>query len=251
MTPPLWPEQHNHLNAKQKQRLLQSLQPEIEHWRQQNKLPEAVLQTVADIDLPLAAWLAQEQDGKGCQILGISGGQGSGKSTRASLLAELLTHGFGKKVVTFSIDDIYLTHSERQQLAHDIHPLLATRGVPGTHDPLIGLYLLRQLRAADEGDIIPLPLFDKAIDDRLPPEQWRSATGPVDLVIFEGWCVGAMPQSADELLIPINALEQHDDPDGIWRRYVNDELSRAYIDLFAEIDILLLLQVPGMAQIYE
>ena len=251
MTSPLWPEQYNFLPSAQKQQLPQSLQPALENWRQNNTLPKSILNSLVDIDLPMAAWLAKEIDEKGCRILGITGGQGAGKSTRTGLLAELLTRGFGKKVATFSIDDIYLTHSERQQLARDIHPLLATRGVPGTHDPLLGRYLLQQLRSADADDIVPLPVFDKAIDDRLPPELWRSVNGPIDLVIFEGWCVGAMPQPDAELLAPINELEKNDDSDGDWRRFVNDELSRAYIDLFAEIDILLLLQVPDMRQVFE
>lgn len=251
MTQPVWPEQLDLLAAAQKEQILQTVRPELALWLQRNNLPEAVLHTLAAIDLPMAAWLAKEVDEKGCRILGISGGQGAGKSTRAGLLAELLTHGFGKNVVTFSIDDVYLTHSERQQLAKDIHPLLATRGVPGTHDPLLGRYLLQQLRSAGADDIVPLPVFDKAIDDRLPPELWRSATGPIDLIIFEGWCVAAMPQVEDDLIDPVNDLERNDDPAGIWRRFVNDELSRAYIDLFAEIDILLMLEVPGMEQVFQ
>lgn len=251
MTETLWPQNQNRLDAKQTNDLLQKLQPSLEQWRLQHGLSEDVLLQLEAVDLPLAARLAGEIDTHGFRVLGLSGAQGAGKSTRAALLSEILTHGFGKRVVTFSLDDIYLSRAERQQLAHDIHPLLATRGVPGTHDPLLGHYLLQQLRAADANDIIPLPTFDKAIDDRLPPELWRCASGPVDLVIFEGWCVGAMPQSDEELTEPINELERSDDPDGLWRRFVNDELSRAYIDLFTDIDILLLLQVPGMDQVFD
>jgi len=251
MNTPVWPGQQNRLNQKQIDELLQRLQPKLERWCEQHGLPATILQSLATIDLPLSAWLAAEIDNKGCLILGLCGAQGAGKSTRAGLLVEILSQAFGKRAVTFSLDDLYLTHSERQQLAKDIHPLLATRGVPGTHDPLLGLYLLQQLRRAGRDDIVPLPVSDKAIDDRLPPEKWRSAAGPIDLVIFEGWCVGAMPQSDADLFEPVNELERREDPDGDWRRFVNDELSRGYIDLFAEIDILLLLKVPGMRQVFE
>lgn len=251
MTAVSWPEQDNRLTEAQAEALLLRLQPQLERWRKQQQLPGSVLQDLAGIDLPFAAWLAAEIDQKGCRVLGISGAQGAGKSTRAGLLAEILPHAFGKRVVTFSIDDLYLTRSERWQLAKDIHPLLATRGVPGTHDPLLGLYLLKQLRKAGSEDIVPLPVFDKAIDDRLPPDQWRSASGPIDLIIFEGWCVGAMPQPDAELTEPVNDLERDEDPAGDWRRFVNDELSRAYIDLFAEIDILMLLKVPGMRKVFD
>ncbi|NIQ98039.1 MAG: hypothetical protein GWN87_30710, partial [Desulfuromonadales bacterium] len=201
--------------------------------------------------LPLAAYLARATEGAGCQVLGISGGQGAGKSTLSGLLTEILALGFGKKAVTFSIDDIYLCHDERQQLAADVHPLLATRGVPGTHDPRLGLYLLEQLKVAGEGDIVHLPVFDKAIDDRLPPDRWRTVEGPLDLVIFEGWCIGAMPQTEEELQTPVNELERHEDAEGIWRQFVNDELSGPYLELFAAIDILLMLKVPGMEQVYQ
>ena len=91
MTSPLWPEQYNFLPSAQKQQLPQSLQPALENWRQNNTLPKSILNSLVDIDLPMAAWLAKEIDEKGCRILGITGGQGAGKSTRTGLLAELLT----------------------------------------------------------------------------------------------------------------------------------------------------------------
>lgn len=251
MNPSLWPEQFNTLSEPHRDNLLRRLRPQLESWLEKRGLPETIWPIIESAYLPLAAYLAREIDEKGCRILGISGGQGAGKSTLSNLLIEILAHGFDKRAVTFSIDDIYLSHDERQQLAADIHPLLATRGVPGTHDPLLGLYLLQQLKVAGEGDIVHLPSFDKAIDDRLPPDDWQIVAGPFDLVLFEGWCIGAMPQTEDELLEPINQLERQEDADGLWRQFVNDELSGPYIDLFAAIDILLMLKVPGMEQVYE
>ena len=241
MNQPLWPIEKNLLDEQHKRELLAQVKPALDKWIRQHALPQSFWSTIESAHLPLAAWLSEKIDRHGRQVFGVAGGQGTGKSTLSSLLVEILAHGFGKKVITFSIDDIYLSHAERQQLAADIHPLLATRGVPGTHDPLLGLYLLQQLKVAEQGDLVHLPVFDKAIDDRLPPDQWRVEEGPFDLIIFEGWCVGAMPQTEDDLIEPVNDLERVEDADGIWRQFVNDELSGPYIELFAAIDNLLLL----------
>ena len=251
MNKPVWPQEKNDLTPSQQRDLLQRLTPHLTSWMQARELPDTLWQTIEDVYLPLAAYLSTEIEKKGCRILGLTGGQGAGKSTLSSLLVQILRHGFAKNAITFSLDDIYLSHAEREQLAADIHPLLATRGVPGTHDPLLGIYLLQQLRVAGQGDIVHLPVFDKAIDDRLPPDQWRVESGPFDLIIFEGWCVGAMPQTDAELSEPINALERQEDPDGIWRRFVNDELTGPYIELFAAIDLLLMFKVPGMKQVFS
>lgn len=250
MSPSPWPENRNLLTPHHHQNLVRRLKPVLDPWLKKKKLPGSMWSDIESVFLPLAALLATEIDRKGCRILGLAGGQGAGKSTLSGLLIAILRHGFDKKTVTFSIDDIYLTRDERKQLAHDIHPLLITRGVPGTHDPMLGLYLLQQLKVAGPGDVVHLPVFDKAVDDRLPPDRWRVESGPFDLIIFEGWCVGAMPQTEAELTEPINALERTEDSDGWWRRFVNDELSGPYIDLFAALDLLLFLKVPGMEQVF-
>lgn len=122
-----------------------------------------------------------------------------------------------------------------------VHPLLATRGVPGTHDPALGLQLFSAL---DRREPVALPVFDKALDDRAPPEQWPVVPSDRELVIFEGWCVGARPQRAEELDQPINRLEAEEDRDGRWRRYVNDALAGDYQPLFARLDLLVLLAAP-------
>src|SRR6187402_352808 len=66
-------------------------------------------------------------------ILGISGLQGSGKSTLAASLIEAAKER-GWSAVSLSLDDVYLTRAEREALGRQVHPLLRTRGVPGTHD---------------------------------------------------------------------------------------------------------------------
>lgn len=174
-------------------------------------------------------------------ILGICGAQGSGKSTLADGLAERLAAS-GLRVAVLSLDDLYLTKEERQDLARDVHPLLATRGVPGTHDVGLGLAVLDGL--GTPGRTL-LPRFDKAVDSRAAEGAW--VEGPVDVVLFEGWCVGAVPQDAADLDPPVNELERDRDAGGEWRRHVNAALAGDYQRLFGRLDALVLLAAPDFA----
>ncbi len=166
-------------------------------------------------------------------FVGVCGAQGSGKST----LAEALVRRF-PRTVTLSLDDLYLTRAERAALAQTCHPLFATRGVPGTHDVALGIATLDALGVREP---TRLPRFDKARDDRAPQDAWPEASTPCDLVIFEGWCIGAVPQPEDALATPVNDLERVEDSDGRWRAMVNIALSGSYQDLFARLDMLILL----------
>lgn len=179
--------------------------------------------------------LAERQSAKPL-IVGLCGAQGSGKSTVSAALARRFD-----RAVTFSIDDLYLERSARLDLARRIHPLLATRGVPGTHDPMLGVEVLSALK---RGKSVALPRFDKARDDRVPCEDWPIVNG-CELVIFEGWCVGARPQQAGDLVDPVNRFEAEEDPDGRWRRFVNEALGGAYQQLFDSIDMLVLMAAPN------
>ena len=180
----------------------------------------------------------------GCPIVGLSGAQGTGKSTMALLMFDLLTHGFGKRVAVVSLDDFYLSQAERSALASQVHPLLVTRGVPGTH-ALAELHsALRQLRVLATGQSCSLLCFDKASDDRLPEP--RICTGPFDLILFEGWCVGARPESAEALATPINLLESSEDPDAKFRTFVNTQLDGPYASLWRELDLFVYLAAPDM-----
>ncbi len=173
-------------------------------------------------------------------VFAISGLQGSGKSTLAAQIGARAEAG-GLRVAVLSLDDLYLTRDQRRQLAHDVHPLLATRGPPGTHDVAMGC---RVLDALKKGDDIDVPRFDKLADDRAE-DAWMRVQGRVDLVLFEGWCVGATPQREAELAMPINALEREEDADGRWRRYCNEALRRDYPALWSRLDALWFLQPPG------
>lgn len=179
-------------------------------------------------------------------VLGLCGSQGSGKSTLAAGLAERLATT-GRRTAILSLDDLYLPGSARAALARDIHPLLRTRGVPLTHDVALGIRLIDDLRA---GHPVRMPRFDKAADEPLPEAQWESVSPPVDLILFEGWCVGALPEDAAALATPVNALERDEDGDAIWRRAVNAALAGPYADLFGRIDRLVLLAAPGFEVVH-
>ena len=165
-------------------------------------------------------------------VLGIAGAQGSGKSTVAGQLAARFA------CPSLSLDDLYLDGAARAALAADVHPLLRTRGVPGTHDPAAGLVAIGAL--AKPGPTL-LPRFDKARDEPGPPETWQ---GPAEIVILEGWCLGARPQAEEELAEPVNALERERDAAGTWRRWVNRRLAD-YRALFDRLDMLVFLAAPG------
>lgn len=211
-------------------------------------LPDAVARHLEQVYTPLAGRLAHHiSENPRPLVLGINGAQGTGKSTAAQVLACLLERR-GLRVCRLSIDDLYLTRAERGRLAQKIHPLLATRGVPGTHDLPLGMALLDALLNAGEDTPVAVPRFDKASDDRCAvSDEWR---GRPQLIVFEGWCVGAIPQPETALREPVNDLERKEDPDGRWREYVNRQLA-AYQPLFQRLDYLVLLRAPSFEQVYQ
>jgi len=197
--------------------------------------------------LLLASWAARRRTAvHGTFVLGISGAQGTGKSTVAAHLTRLLADRFALRAGILSLDDLYLTLAEREQLARDVHPLLRTRGVPGTHDVALGQRVIASIRTATQGQHVSFPRFDKARDDRAPREAWPELEGPVDVLLFEGWCLGAAPEPEGALAGQLNDLEREQDQDGRWRSYVNGQLAGRYVGLFKEIDALLFLAAPDM-----
>lgn len=174
-------------------------------------------------------------------VLGLCGAQGSGKSTLATGLQARM-EADGVPTASLSIDDLYHMRAAREALAATVHPLLLTRGVPGTHDVALGLAVIAAL---ERGDAAPLPRFDKGLDDRVRQAEWPRAPAGTCLLILEGWCVGAVPQADAALTVPVNTLEREEDRDGRWRRFVNAALAGDYQTLFARIDALVLLAAPG------
>jgi len=153
-------------------------------------------------------------------VFGIAGLQGSGKSTLARQLVDA-GQAQGLAVTALSLDDFYLGPRERQRLARAVHPLLATRGPPGTHDVALACATLDALRGLADGGAITLPRFDKARDRRLPPARWPRVTQRPDVIVFEGWCLGVPPEASEALAAPVNALERDEDPGGPWGGHGN------------------------------
>ncbi len=184
---------------------------------------------------------------KGSDLLtvGIAGAQGSGKSTLAAMLVIILQKVAGYRAAVLSLDDFYKTRQERAQMAIDIHPLFAVRGVPGTHDVAL---LNRVIASIKAGQATTHPVFNKAEDDR--DEAWRNVQC-LDVLVLEGWCLGAKPQVESSLLIPINQLEETSDPDGTWRRRVNAELASTEYQRLFDCDINTFLAVPDMESVFR
>lgn len=187
--------------------------------------------------------MAAAHHGATPMVLGIAGPQGSGKSTLAAQLAAAVP---GAAVL--SLDDLYLGHETRRRLACDVHPLLATRGVPGTHDVDLGITTIAALR---RGDAVRLPRFEKSIDDRVPDKQWPLAGPARPLIVVEGWCLGAPAMPEPLLVDPVNTLEAEEDRDGVWRRWVNRQLALAYTALWQSIDALLWLAPPSFETVVQ
>ena len=230
----------------------EAVQSTIATLIRQEHLPDDFADTVTEYFYPLAIRLRDLQIQ--CEepvIIGINGAQGTGKSTLALFLEVLLTKHLDCPCARFSLDDIYLTRAEREALAQDVHPLLKTRGVPGSHDIELGHRVLDQLLAADADDIVPIPAFDKSRDDRAPMQEWPLHRGPVKVVLLEGWCVGAIPEPNHLIQQPINALEQSEDADGHWRGYVNQHLAGEYQPFFARLAYLMMLKAPSMECVQE
>jgi D-glycerate 3-kinase len=223
------------------------MSPAEQQFLTRNKLPESYLLSAEKWFSPLLE--EYQNPSKKPLIIGINGSQGSGKSTLADYLCTVLNERYDLRCVSLSLDDFYLTKLGRQQLAIEVHPLLETRGVPGTHDIPLALKTLAQLVDGSVQTLIPR--FDKSRDDRMPMEQCDSISGQVDIIILEGWCVGAKPQTADQLVEPLNSLEAEQDTDGVWRNTVNQALAGEYQALFAQLDQLNMLQAPAFESVFN
>ena len=223
----------------------------IQQFIAQESLPETYAIDAEQFVLPLIAAIKNRlQDSNGPFIVGISGAQGTGKSTLAELVHRLFAES-GFAVAHLSIDDFYLSRARRSELARRVHPLLATRGVPGTHDTSLAVATLESLLTATAKEQVVLPVFDKSLDNCVRAKHCPTIRGPLDLILLEGWFVGATPQADAELEVPINNLERDDDADGRWRRYVNTQLGLDYQRLFTMLHYLIVLQAPGFEWVYH
>ncbi|WP_212748508.1 kinase [Pseudoalteromonas rubra] len=193
---------------------------------------------------PVSKWLAEQIRQGSPLCLGISGSQGSGKSTLAGYLKAALVQQ-GLRVDCVSLDDFYLSQAERAKRADDIHPLFQTRGVPGTHDTVLAAEVLARFRAQQP---LTLPRFDKSMDEPFSSAHWHHCDS-LDVLIFEGWCLGIKEQPEQSLTCPINQLEQEQDPDGRYRHSVNHFLKADYQPLFSQLDKLLFLNAGDFSHV--
>ena len=172
--------------------------------------------------LPLSEWIYSiyNKDRK-TKIIGLSGGQGAGKSTIAGILKLILKKKYGLNLCVFSIDDFYKKKSDRLKMSKRTHPLFITRGVPGTHDITLINKTIKKLKQKKFRTVL-IPKFDKSKDDRFQKNKWQKIAVKPDIIIFEGWCVGTTHQNSAELKKPLNFIEKKYDKNSKWRKIVNN-----------------------------
>ena len=221
----------------------------LQHFLGRHQLPESYLSMAESAFSPLIdEFNTQYQVNQKTYIIGINGCQGSGKSTLADYLCTVVAEKYHLATVALSLDDFYLTKAERIELARKIHPLLAQRGVPGTHDVNLAIDTISSLASGNKALITR---FDKSMDDRVPEANSETITGHIGLIVIEGWCFGAKPQAPNSLIEPVNHLERSEDPDGVYRDYVNTALATQYPQLFELVDSTAMLRAPSFKTVFE
>ncbi len=216
------------------------------NWQQaflnRHELPEAYLNCANQITKKIVK--ANARYSHKPYILGINGGQGTGKSTLAEYIKLFLTFEYGLNCAQVSLDDYYYSKRQRALQAQQKHNLFATRGVPGTHDIDAAVKDLLKIK---QGLNLILPRFDKSIDEPSSRSDWVKIDSRLDVFIFEGWCLGTPAQSKEDLIKPINQFEQQRDTDGTFREMVNNYLAFEYQQLFTLIDDLIYLQIDDFS----
>ena len=209
------------------------------------------IKSLKKIYIPISFWIENKYKKKGETLfLGFCGGQGSGKTTATRILKIILTKFFERRIHVSSIDEFYKTSEDRNKMANEIHSLFKTRGVPGTHDiNLVKIFF--DIIKKKKFKKIKLPKFEKAADNRLKKKYWYNIKQKPEIVILEGWCVGARPQSSSLIKKPINILEKYEDKDLKWRKYVNEKLKKEYKKLFAMIDHFIFMKIPNFKMVFK
>ncbi len=196
--------------------------------------------------IPICFWIVKKGDNKKPYFVGLAGGQGTGKTTISSIIKIILEKYFKLKVFKISIDDFYKTRKERIALSKKVHPMLLTRGVPGTHDINMMLDFFKKSKAKKFKNM-KLPNFNKAIDDRFPKNKWNKINKRPDVIIFEGWCVGARAETNKTLKKSINSMEKANDHKLVWRKYVNQQLKTKYKKLYSQLNCMIYLKAKNFS----
>jgi len=218
-------------------KFIASQETKRDRFKNKNKMIKSFL-------IPVSFWIAKKVNKKEPLMIGLAGGQGSGKTTISSILTLILQKYFKLKVFKVSIDDFYKTRKDRKLLSKNKHSLLMTRGVPGTHDVDLMLKFFKNVKSKNFKNLT-VPKFNKAIDDRCKKNLWYKIKSKPDVVIFEGWCVGARAQTNKQLKKPINSLEKVHDESIKWRSHVNNQLKTKYKTLFKQLDGLIYLKAKN------
>ena len=176
----------------------------------------------------------------------ISGSQGVGKSTLSKLIKKVIERTSLQQVMLLSIDDYYLSKKNRYQLASQVHPLLLTRGVPGTHDIKKLKEHIKQFNKKQFPIITPT--FNKLKDDITKK---TTTFSKADILILEGWCCGAKPIAKNYLHKNLNNIEKRFDKNFKWRNYYNIKLKMEYQKIFNSFDKIIYLQPPSFQSVLK
>ena len=218
-------------------KFIKSQETKKEKFRNKEKMIRSFL-------IPVCFWIANKRKNKKPYFIGLAGGQGTGKTTTSSIIKIILEKYFKLNVFKISIDDFYKTRKERLNLSKKVHPMLMVRGVPGTHDIRMMLNFFNKAKSKNF-KMIKLPAFNKAIDDRFGKKNWYKIKKRPDVIIFEGWCVGAKPELNKTIKRAINLLEKDKDKNLIWRKYVNNQLKTKYKNLYSQLNCMIYLKAKN------
>ena len=201
---------------------------------------------IESIAIKLVKLITEKREGRSRPfIVGLSGGQGSGKTTLCQKLEELLIN---KKLscCVLSLDDFYLSKAKRRELADRTHPLAFTRGVPGTHDVNLLKEVLTNLSEKSPSNKIKIPIFSKLSDDLISKKKWRICPPHPQIILMEGWCIGAKPSFLSK--DPLTSWEKTNDPDGLWKSWTIIE-SVKYQSVWDTLDFMIFIKQDNFEHI--
>ena len=224
-------------------RFIKSQETSTEKFKGKEKMLKSFL-------IPICFWIVNKTKNKKPYFVGLAGGQGTGKTTVSSIIKIILEKYFKLKVFKISIDDFYKTRKERLNLSKRIHPMLMTRGVPGTHDIQMMLNFFKRAKSKNFKKM-KLPNFNKAVDDRFIKKHWYRIDQKPDVIIFEGWCVGAKAELNKTLKKSINSMEKVNDRKFVWRKYVNKQLKTKYKDLYSQLNCMVYLKAKNFTMLQK